>query len=154
MRGKNFATTQRNAGGKVNAALSGRLGGHARRALRDERGAASMELCMWFPFFVLIVAIITDASVLFLTQGSMWDTAREAARRVAISQMTADEVEPFVQNKLISPARSVDVAVEDGDEVIIELAVSMSDATIFDIFTPFYGGPVVAQVTMLKEPVL
>ncbi|MEM7497372.1 MAG: TadE/TadG family type IV pilus assembly protein [Pseudomonadota bacterium] len=52
--------------------------------LRDERGAATIELVIWIPFFFALFLFVVDLSVLFFSYARMWNVTRDAARDISI----------------------------------------------------------------------
>lgn len=119
----------------------------------DERGAVTVEFVTWMPAFAAMLAFIVDFSFVFLTNSSMWDSARDAARRIALHKMTADQAEEYVLDSLFTPSHNFRVeAIEGEEEVVVTVVTPINDATAFRIYSSLLPGNLVARVTMLREP--
>lgn len=124
-----------------------------RQIAEDDRGAITIEFVVWMPAFAAMLAFIIDFSFIFLTNSSMWDSARDAARRLALHKMTIDQAEEYVLESLFTPSRNFQVeAVESDDQVVVTVVTPINDATAFRVYAGLLPGDLVARVTMLKEP--
>ena len=131
---------------------SGKIG-KMRQLFADERGAVTVEFVTWMPAFAAMLAFIVDFSFVFLTNSSMWDSARDAARRIALHKMTADQAEEYVLDSLFTPSHNFRVeAIEGEEEVVVTVVTPINDATAFRIYSALLPGNLVARVTMLREP--
>lgn len=119
----------------------------------DERGAATVEFVLWLPFFLTLLAAITDLSFIFTTNASMWDTARDTARRLALHQVTVEQARAFALTALAlgDPAQYA-VNILDGDDVVVEITTSIGDASVFGVYGALMPGDLIAKVTMMREP--
>ena len=124
-----------------------------RRQTANDDGGVTVEFVIWFPFIMGVLALITDLSFIYTINASMYDSARDGARRMALHLSTADEAEAFVLNHLAlgNPA-DFTVTATDGSDVVVRVSTTIEDASIFGIYAAFLPGELVAQVTMLKEP--
>ena len=119
----------------------------------DDRGAVTVSFVLWMPFFLMLVMVIADVAVLFTTNATMWDSARDAARRLALHQITEDQAEQYVlEHIVIGKSSDYQVAAVDGDDVVVQVVTSTSNASVFGIFGEVLPGELVARVTMLREP--
>ena len=119
----------------------------------DEVGAITIEFVTWMPAFAAMLAFIVDFSFVFLTNSSMWDSARDAARRLALHKMTADQAEEYVLDSLFTPSHNFRVeAIEGEEEVVVTVVTPINDATALRIYSGWLSGNLVARVTMLREP--
>lgn len=124
-----------------------------RLSIADEAGAVTIEFVTWMPAFAAMLAFIVDFSFVFLTNSSMWDSARDAARRIALHKMTADQAEEYVLDSLFTPSDNFRVeAIEGEEEVVVTVVTPINDATAFRIYSDLLPGNLVARVTMLREP--
>lgn len=62
-----------------------------RRRLMAEEGSATVEAVLWFPFFMLLLAVIADASFLFHRQAQMLRTVQDANRAFSTGQIASPE---------------------------------------------------------------
>lgn len=127
--------------------------GRPRALVADESGSATVEFLLWVPLFALILMMIADLSLLYMTHARIWDAARDGARRMAIHEMTANEAEDHVAQRLNGGAGKVRITAQDGDEVIFVIEAPVSDVTPFGLYTHALSNAIVARVTMLKEPI-
>ena len=127
--------------------------------LRDDRGSQTIEIVLWIPIFVALLVIITDASMLYLTQTEMWNVARDTARRMTTTNLqTVAEAEDYANSQLNlytnnSGLYSVDVSYDPVVQVVISVGAGDISFTGFRYldFT-ILGGPITAQVVMRPEP--
>lgn len=63
-----------------------------RRPLRDEMGGATVESVLWFPVFVVFLALIVDVSLIFNGQALVYKAIQDENRRFAVGT-TLDTVE-------------------------------------------------------------
>ena len=68
------------------------------RRLRAEDGGATVEAVLWVPFFILLLALIADASFLFHRQAQMLRAVQDANRAFSTGQFTTTEA---VQDTLV-----------------------------------------------------
>jgi len=127
--------------------------GKIRQFAKNETGVITIEFVMWMPAFGFILAFIVDFSFIFMTTASMWDTARDAARRIALQKMTADQAEKYVLASLFTPSSNFSIkAVEGAEEVTVTITTPINDATAFRMYAAMLPGDLVAHVIMLREP--
>jgi Flp pilus assembly protein TadG len=70
-----------------------------RRLLRAEEGSATVEVVLWIPFFLLLLALIADASLLFNRQAQMLRDVQNANRAYSVGRVTTTAA---VQDMLIA----------------------------------------------------
>lgn len=68
------------------------------KLMRDERGSATIETVIWLPFYVGLLALIYDATMLMVAQTELWSLSANASRQVALGQMTEAEAETHVES--------------------------------------------------------
>lgn len=66
---------------------NGILPPHLRRRLDSEDGSATVEAVLWIPFFLLLLALIADASFLFHRQAEMLRTVQDVNRAFSTGQI-------------------------------------------------------------------
>lgn len=119
---------------------------------RDQNGSAAIEFVLWMPFFVVLLAIITDFTFLYMTNSSMWDSARLAARQMSVRNVDAATATNIIEGTLIRGGNyyvSVDPL---SSEVSAIVRIGMAEASIFGIFSSVLNDDLVAVVKMRKEP--
>ena len=65
--------------------------GRARRFVRDDQGSATVEAALWIPFFMLLLALIADASFLFHRQAQMLRAVQDVNRAFSTGQIASAE---------------------------------------------------------------
>jgi Flp pilus assembly pilin Flp len=110
---------------------------------RNQEGAAAIEFVLWMPFFIVLLAIITDFTFLYMTNASMWSSAREADAAEASNMITSSLIRGGNYYVKVDPLSS---------EVSAIIRIGMADASIFGIFGSVLNDDLVAIVRMRKEP--
>lgn len=129
------------------------LNSELKRFLFNESGSATIEFVIWMPMFSFLLALIADASMVFMANARMWDVARDTARRMALRTLTAEEARELALANLYYMGQSAEVETTDGSDVIVQIAVPIEDATVFGPFSSLLPGSLQARVVMLREPV-
>jgi uncharacterized protein YpmB len=104
------------------------------------------------PFFIVLLAIITDFTFIYMTNSSMWDSAREAARAMSVREANRTEATDLIKSSLIRGGNYYVVVDPDSSEVSAIIRIGISDASIFGILGPVLNDDLVAVVKMRKEP--
>lgn len=123
------------------------------RLVADETGSATVEFALWIPLFCFLLISTADLGILLMRHAEMWDIARDAARRMAIYQMSADEARSHVIDRLAEDSDALVVEAEVGDEVRVLITVPTAHVLPFGVFGSAMNGTVVTRVTMLREPI-
>lgn len=120
----------------------------------DATGSATVEHVIWLPFFLLLISVIVDLSLILTANAGMWDAARDGARRMAMHQMNEDEAVAYVQSRVSSRYEHLSVSARnDGTDAVIHVTVPMEETAVFNILTGPSWGSLEARVVMVKEPV-
>lgn len=131
---------------------------------RDEDGSISIEFVLWIPIFIILIAIITDLSIVYAVNANMYDVARDTARRwsqdrAAETYPTDQHVIDHVKSELVigydqdgvnydvNPSKD-----EVNDRVTVAIRAKAADVDIFGIMGPIGVEDLFAQVTMRLEP--
>lgn len=127
----------------------------SRRFLGDERGSATIEFVLWLPVFAVILMVAVDATVLYLQHSEMWNISRDVARRLAVSDITEEQVADSVADQLFlfSPAYTVAISDPTALDVRIVIQTRVADASVFGLFEPVLDQYLTAAVTMRREPI-
>lgn len=133
------------------ARLKRKLG--SRRVTEDEDGTATVEFVLWVPVFFLILALVVDASMIFLSHANMWSVARDATRRISVREMTGAEAQTYVADKLGFLSGAVVVTIDDvGPDVSVNIAAPISEMDMFGILGFVSSQNLNARVTQSLEP--
>lgn len=127
------------------------------RSLRDdETGAMTVDFVVWLPLFVSLLVIVSDASILYLTQTEMWNVARDTVRRMTTQQLKSEnDARCWAKAKLnLYSYLAYDVdATSTADVNSVVIRVALSDASAFGYFLgPVFGETISARVTMRANP--
>ena len=72
-------------------AQPGRRWGALRRRIAADDGSATVEAVLWIPFFMLLLALIADASFLFHRQAQMLRAVQDANRAFSTGQLDSTD---------------------------------------------------------------
>lgn len=82
------------------------LGATRRDCIQDDTGAVTVAAALWLPFFVILFAMIADASFIFYGQARVLQVAEDANRSLSVgTYTTAAETQTAIEKTLekISP---------------------------------------------------
>lgn len=125
---------------------------------RWRSGTVAIEMAFVVPILVMFIASAIQFGSLFFLQNKMTDAARAAARALALGDASASEAQQVALDRLAGWAMSFTVQTQEPDpndpadhDVIVEVTVPMSQATLVDILNLFGTGDMTASVTMRRE---
>jgi Flp pilus assembly protein TadG len=137
--------------GERNAYLRKRVSGFG----RDETGAVTVEFVLWLPLFIIILFLIVEVSLLFLTQSSMWNVARDTARRIATHEFDESAAVSHATDAMTFGGHAYGISADAaGPDVSVTITTSVGDVLLF-AYSPmaaFAGSTLTAQVTLREEP--
>lgn len=133
--------------------------GALRAYLRDERGAATIELVVWLPFFFLLFFVVVDASVFYWRYTTMWDATRDLVREVSVRRII-DRRAPTLQadmqayiNTRLSPEYDVAIADVLTPDPVVQVSTDVGNLTVFGLFGLLGSNRTIsAVVRMRNEP--
>jgi len=117
----------------------------------DQNGNATVEFTLWLPLIAGIIVGAFDLNIVMTTQSTMWDVARDTARRVAIGQYDAISGQKYAlsQLKFMNFNYGVDVAVNK--DVVVTVKTNLKDVALLGVMGRSTGYQLTAAVTMLNE---
>jgi Flp pilus assembly protein TadG len=118
----------------------------------DESGSASLEFTLWVVPSIFLVAMVSDVVLLFFTRTDMYNVATDVARRLSIGSLTQNLVADYVRYNSMLGDRTLVVGTYAGADVVVDLAVNVSEASVFQIFRPIIGETMSVRVRMRREP--
>ena len=126
-----------------------------RRFLSDECGSATVEFVLWLPVFGILLIVAVDATVLYLQHSEMWNVSRDVARRLAVSDITEEQVANYVADQLFLFSHAYTVATSDPKDLDVQVVIQtrVADASVFGFFEPLLDRYLTAAVTMRREPI-
>lgn len=102
-------------------------------------------------FFVMLITGMVSFGSIFFIQGNMADAARDTARRMALGQITPDQADAIIQDRLVNWGMTYTVtATNDGTDATVLISVPTADAAIID-YLGMFNGNLRASVTMPVE---
>lgn len=121
---------------------------------RTEDGSVTVEFVLWFPFCIFLLAILTDFVMIYMTNSSMWSSAREATRAMAVRSVDADGARNMIEDSLIRGGTyEIQIALDaHSSEVSTSIRFPLRDASVFGVLSPLMDEDLVAVVRMAKEP--
>lgn len=124
-----------------------------RRFWRNENGASAVEFAMILPVLVLLIGGITEGAMMFHIWGNMEHICRQAARSVAIGEMTDAQASTFVANKFQTSFGAFDVepTITLGTDVVVEVSIPASQLVDLQPFGLFRSLTLATRVTMRRE---
>ena len=129
--------------------------------IRDEKGAVTIEFVLWVPVIMALVAIVIDATTIYITHSEMWNVARDTARRMSSALITCeDDAVQHALDTINLREGAYDVQAFYGPTTGAQVIVTapLSDITITPISEGLYrglmlsGGTISARVIMRQDP--
>ena len=107
--------------------------------IQDTRGAVSIEMVIWLPVFVLLLGLVSDATLIFSKQAQVLRIVQDANRATSIGRLVSTaETEAFIASRIsqISPHATIMTTIQGG---IISSTVTMpaSDLTATSLIAAF-----------------
>jgi hypothetical protein len=132
-----------------------------------QRGAAMIEFTLVAPMLIFLTSGIIQFGYIFYIQNTMQNLARDAARGVAVGELTASgsnvscpggavgSAEEMVCNGVAGFSGNFTVNVTNppdaGDDVIAIVTLPMADAAVMDVLGVLDSGTITTEATMRKE---
>ena len=122
--------------------------------LNDESGALTIEFTTLVPFFVFLLVLFADASILYLTHSEMYNVARDAARRMSTEELrSGQDVVAYASQRLNLGDREYTVSAKFGGDMGVVISVPLGEAAISGyFFSPVIGRHLVASASVRREP--
>lgn len=133
------------------------------RFLRDEHGSVTIEFVLWIPVILVLVAIVIDATTIYVTHTEMWNVARDTARRMVTGSIRSEEqaVDYATAHRTIRLERPycVDANYDPANNMVeVVIGIRVENATALGIGSFLYqrvlrrGGDMLARVVMRPDP--
>jgi Flp pilus assembly protein TadG len=110
------------------------------RFARDQSGAVSVEAVLWIPFFFMLLALITDASLAFFSRAEAFRIVQTGNRLYSVGTYTTTaEVQGFVTRAFQGQSRNAvarTVTDAGGRVVGTQLHYPMRDVVLFGTGMP------------------
>ena len=132
--------------------------GRARIDDPRQQGAVGVEMALVLPFLVLMLTGIVDFGLIFFIHNNMVNAARDAARSVAVQEVTATQAEQVARDQLFFSGLTFTITITEPDpsdptdnDVIVVITVPLAEASLADALGILSSGDLRTQVTMRKE---
>ncbi|MCV2869257.1 pilus assembly protein [Defluviimonas sp. WL0002] len=80
-----------------------RLVSRGKNFLRRDRGAATIEVILWLPFFLGLFSLMVDLSMIFNNQSRIMRIIQDGNRNYSIRRLTTNaETETYVEGRIAS----------------------------------------------------
>ena len=122
-----------------------------KRFSRNDDGNATVEFVLWLPLIMGILVGAFDLNVIMATQSSMWDIARDTARRVSTGELNATTAQSYALAKLTYMGFDYGVDVTVGDDVVVNVDTYLSNVAALGSMGGLNSYHVTASVTMRVE---
>lgn len=124
-----------------------------RRFREQEDGSLTVEMAIWAPFLLCMLALIMDFAYLMVVNANMWSAARDTARAVSIHRVRPEEANDYLRSRLFFGNNDyvVDVQV-DRDEVDARISLPGAKASLTPVMGRYVVGELKASISMLREP--
>ncbi|AWI83875.1 hypothetical protein CEW88_09400 [Alloyangia pacifica] len=125
----------------------------ARKFVRDEEGSLTVEVAIWAPAMIFMLALVLDFAFMMVLNASMWNAARETARAVSLHRVLPDRADDYLRDRLLFRNAPYRISVETGpDEVDARVALAGPEASLTPVMGRYLVGDLNASVSMLREP--
>jgi len=100
-----------------------------RRFMRDEDGSATIEACLWLPFFIFFFVLILDATTIFMNQARVHRIVQDANRQYIVggfktSVNEEQALEVWIEQSLASIAPSASATAQVDSRGLLTTQVS------------------------------
>ena len=116
-------------------------------------GAATIEAVLWLPFFMLLLALFADLSMIFTNQNRIQRMVQDANRALAVGRFDGAEAEQaFLQDQLapLSPKAKVETQINAGRVTTI-VQVPVTDLDVIGVAGAFRGSTLTIRSDQLVE---
>lgn len=98
---------------------------------KSEDGSFTIEMVIWMPIFVIILAIIMNVSMIFFHESQMLRITQDAVRAFSLGRVTEAEAEQIIADQLayLDTNMSIDIALlGDASRPVVAQALVVTDA--------------------------
>lgn len=119
-------------------------------------GGVTVEFVLWLPVFVSVIALSTDASMMFMRQSNFWNVSRETARIVSRHGLDSVAAEQYAASnaRFGDYTPNVSVLVDSlSSTVTVTITGRAEKMAPFGVISLATGNTVSASVTQTLEPI-
>lgn len=124
-----------------------------RTPIRNDAGAAAVELAFVLPVALLLLMGIIQFGALFFLQNTMVNVANDVARRVSVGDLSTTAGAALAEERLSgwNATFTVNVTEPTSNDILVAISVPLADAAIVDFGHLFDAGDLTAEATVRKE---
>jgi hypothetical protein len=120
----------------------------------DDSGATAVEVVIWVPVFMLVLAFILDTTLSLVAHSLMWDVARDTVRQLSLGILNQDAAVSHARSAAYLMGAVPTVTASDaGPEVWVQIDMPINRVTLFDFIGIAGSEEITARAVMIKEPV-
>lgn len=109
-----------------------------RARLSDESGNASIEVVIWMPLFILLIAIIFDASMIFMNRAHVLREIQDANRAFAVGRIDMAGAQAQIAGRIAQlGSDAVPTVARQGDFVLSTVTLRAGDLSSVGLLQPF-----------------
>lgn len=123
----------------------------ARMAASD--GSATIEAVLWLPFFMLLLALFADLSMIFTNQSRIQRMVQDANRALSVGRLDSAEAEQaFLKDQLsgLSPKAKVETRINAGRVTTI-VQIPVADLDVIGVASALRGSVLTIRSDQLVE---
>ena len=119
------------------------------RFVSNERGANAVEFAFVLPILSILLTGIIQMGLVFFVQNDMTRVGQETARLVALGELTTVEGQTYANDRLLTWGMVYTINVQQQvDDIVVDIAVPLSDVAIIDFLGLFGSGDLASQSSM------
>ncbi len=119
------------------------------RFVSNEQGANAVEFAFVLPILMILLTGIIQMGLMFFVQNNMTSIGQETARLVALGELTTGQGQTYANDHLLNWGMTYTVNVQQQvDDIVVDIAVPLSDVAIIDFLGLFGSGNMTSQSLM------
>ena len=124
-----------------------------RRRLADESGSATLEAVLWTPVFLVLIALVFDASMIFMNRAHILRAIQDANRAYAVGRLDSTAAtEQAIQTGAARFGAAVNASsTRQGDIIQSVVTVRAGDLSGVGLLQPFANLQLTLQAHHLVE---
>lgn len=110
-----------------------------KRWIRGEDGSATVEVVLWFPILIAVLALVVDVTLMFHGKTQITRVVQDGTRAYAVGRLTqTEDVELFIEGTISALAPHADARTESSGGIVrTVVSIPASDLLMFGTFSAF-----------------
>jgi hypothetical protein len=127
--------------------------GRAKRFTDDERGSATVETVLWFPFYIAMFTLVVDASMIFHNQTFVTRVIQDGNRAFSVGRLSGtEETQRFIRDRISGLSAGADVVTRlDSGIISTTVSVPVGDLDAIGWFAGLTGFDLVMSAEHYRE---